>query len=439
MNDKQHLPSHEKDPHAEKPGLRACKAIERALKNYEASAALAEAFVMLFTKTQPHIHNPALQQEGVVKNWESFREYLLHAHSNDRIKTFNELLTDIQRFLPSAALIQFDRVTQGVPQAKTPFGITQRIGTTADRIDMYLLLQLVLWTQKSRKITSLKESTVKSFVDPREPYPMTWGDVLLPYDSFVIEAPPRCLRHTVLGTDVQLSALIVSQGSKDGKDFLMVRLLWEEAAATDRVTNTDELLLNAAKRAKKKGWNTASLQDFITTQHQVDAKPETTKPGIDMQGITLRFDMTASVDSDADDAQTRAIKRIVAGTCMYMASAREGDEEPQGSKSHPVREGTRTIHPRRPTVENVVSDASSVLTIDRVTHFSPTRNTFRYIDATGTEQGAHVVRKHMRRRPNTPKDAVKDVKVPSYWKGLDALPQGVVPGIAVSQISTKES
>ncbi len=439
MDESQRIKSQEREPYADMPGMRACKSIERAVKGYESYALLAEAFAMLLTAKMPHKFDASLRRDPMFSHWESFREYLLGAHSNKKIQTFQELLVDLQRFMPSQALIEFDRQSQNQGENRPYFGSPERIGTTADRIDVYLLLQVVLWAQKSRKVTSLKESTVRSFTDPNESYPMPWADIVFPYDSFVIEVPPKCLRHKTIKQEVQLASLIVSLADIGGKQYMLMRPMWEEASPADRIDNIDEVIINAARRTKKKNWTPASLEDFLKTAQYVDSQPVTTQPHIDMQGITLRIDMSKPVDDPADDEMVRSVKRIIAGTALYMSCAKEGDEEPQGTRSKKVRESTREPNKnRRPTIEQVIADPASVLTIDRVTHFSPTRNTFHYADHAGVEHVAHVVRTHMRRKPNTPKDAPKEIKVPSYWKGLHTLPEGMAPGVSVSRIDTKK-
>lgn len=427
-------PKLEKDLALEHPGKRACESLERALGEYERYMLLAEAYVHAFTESPHSTFSRDLRSDAAIKHWEKFRDFLLHiniALLKEDPAYVDTLMHDIQRFIPSQQLIEFDRKTQN----QNPRHIADTtIGSTADAIDPFLLLQTALWTAASRRVISLNETAVSGFSNPDEPYPMTWDTIMLPHDTFMIEVPKDCLRHDIYGVEHQLTSVLVSTIHTGGATSLMIRPFWEETRPRNERVDFDAHMLRVAARAKKKNWSSLSLFDFISEAQNAE-RDKVSILRVRDQGQAFKCTLDQAVDMASDNRQTRIIKRIIAGTSLYMASAREGTEEPAGNQSQKVNPKAVKIHSRRPTLANIVTDAASVLSLQRFAYFSPTQNKVSFTTSGGSLQTAHVVRKHYRRRPNTAVDAPKDIKVASYWKGLDTLPDNALPSGVATKIS----
>ncbi|OGG51835.1 hypothetical protein A3C18_02740 [Candidatus Kaiserbacteria bacterium RIFCSPHIGHO2_02_FULL_54_11b] len=303
------------------------------------------------------------------------------------------------------------------------------------------------WSRKSRKSFHLPSQLHHLFAVATYPR-IRWGDVLLPFDSFVISLEDPIHAEEQKGMWVLYDAILVTRHSAFYGDIdirLLRRPLVDEAEQrfAANVKDRFEVLLKRGDREKtlrfleKKeatafaippGWRATSI---YFGRHMTDATPIAIEPN-DILSL-LPSKEVAKMEGGVEENLWRFeplswAAKIVIGWCLYLQSL------PSASLSWKKRERQQYISGRR-GVTGVITQVDHICTILGVGKLDPLRYGLTE-DAnrvsTGFFKRPHWRRAHMRREPGTPPSAERTQKIPPLLIRRDLIPYfGVIGGTKV--------
>jgi hypothetical protein len=420
----------------ERLGKRAAGDLEHALRTYEDVAAIAEALSHVYERVGMF---PGAKRTGAVTSWRKARDFLLGVRPGETFKpgALDQFAyTPEQIALDNAADAHYRRDTGG----RLP-GLGPVVGNgVMGRVDQLIVPQLAAWTRDSRRVVSIDEESFKLFWE-QDYSTFSWEDIEFPMQSFLIELPQRIGIRLSDTVTVELSSLLVTSLGTDPSSgqppSFECRLFFADPTEADRRVKrlVPPSMVKAAEEVTD-GFN-KKKPDMDAIRRFLQEKFIDDKKGMSPYGINVRIDMSKPIDTGEQDILD-VVKKTIAGLSLYLAHAQKGTLEPRGETYERVVQEEKKVHPRRPTVENVIRDRSEVLAVRGLHAFNPRTGTFTYTDrGTGEKKTAHAVRAHYKRPVGAPAGAPRTKRIESYWRNVQTLPEQVLPGGSVTVVSQK--
>ncbi len=414
----------------EKPGRTGLFILEKAFRGWEDHALMAAVNAKLLDITAGVVDWRA-EKDGVAKNFSSARRFILEQGSS------LGPVHGLENFIVNETQKVAERVATELALRKKGEPVTDEalIGPL-QQIDNYFLSQILAWTRDSRRVISLDRESV--LLHAQNTYDdFTWNDILMPFQSFMIELQGVALTITGSGGQkMAISGILVThinnvEPQLSGEDSFECRVFVSDLS--EREPGVQPLFTSLMRKHAEQivAGNPENINEYIDEEKD---RFEGTKKYYPPTGFAFQVNLSDPITSESLHDQTNIVQKIIAGTCLYLAHTpgkEMGTEDIRGETWHRVI-GIQKKIPKKITPQNLIHDEAQILTIKNVHEFDPRIGKVRYTDQTGRNVEVHARRAHLRRKPRTPIDTEKTVKVSSTWIHREQLPRDALPAGAIT-------
>lgn len=384
------------------------KLLENALRAWEDLHAIDEALIRV------SISNGLMDDAsllGPIRHWRELRDHLLRMQKNE---------FDVQRFCFAE-----DQSPISFSAALKPYDL--------------LPLQLASWVMSSRRVFHLSDELVERFLAADYSH-YSWSDLLWPFDSFAISfATPVTEDSTEVGaklTSSKLGLLLVSSifgvceshpyASRDGFETRAFCTEFNGKELPEHILDQRERE-RMEKNLRAKRWVKLNKQAMT---HGFRLQPRDVASMAQMFPAGMEAPFSASKGESLRGVNSAA--KIIAGLCLYLEALPAGTVESYG-----WRQSVPQKLPR--DVRKVITDGELICQVEDFNVLSP--DTITLFPETLRQGPAYAVTPHWRRahyrrargQGKNP-DAPRTIPVRSALVHKDLLPEGGVPGGAMSSV-----
>ena len=417
----------------ERPGSIATKHLEHALMGWEDEALMAAAHTTFSIRAgsfDPSMRGGVLEARTQVR-----RLILEHGSPNASLPDVHRFQTTLAQRRGEQEAIAKLRISQG--RTITP----QETMGPLSLVDNVFVPQLLAWTRSSRRIFSLDNETAHTFLDTPEDF--SWDEIVMPFDSFAIE-----LRQSPVQVDTKkigsyaVSSILVTRLNTVDPDYPpnLVQCRFFLTPASENALRFNPLMTKRLRGlAEKIDANTANREEVAEYIRFTETHIAPTEVVMRSHGRAFQFSLDETVADSALQPITNVIRKMVAGTCLYLSSApgeSPSEKDIRGETWHPLKEkgAEKKKPPKGISPHNIITDEAQIFDIRHIHEFRPGGNYIRYTDKTGRMVEAHPRRAHKRRPPLSGPAAKQTVEVKATWVHRDQIPRDALPAGAVTVI-----